>query len=463
MVEIGRGLLGAARQVAREGARVVPVEWRMGRTYWRWRRFLGAAQYWPARQIRAWQDEQLARIVAHAYEHTEGYRELYRQAGVRPGDVRSLDDLRHLPFVTKELLRDNLEAFSVPGRGRRYLTTGGSTGIPFGFYGGRELDAIEWAFMHTDWGWAGWRLGDRSAVLRGAYIGSEAELFRQDRYKRELLLSTYYLRESNVAAFADAITAWGARTLQSYPSALNLLCDLLHDTGLAGRLSFDVILLGSENAYDWQLRKFAATFPTAQLMCWYGHAERAILAPWCRASRRYHAWPFYGATEVLTDTGAEAQPGDEGELVGTSFHGRVTPFIRYRTMDRAVKGPARCDRCGRDFPLLESISGRSHEVIVTSSGRYISMTMINMHDAIFDQLRQFQFYQDRPGAVVFNYVPKGELTAAQADGIRRGLAVKLGGDMELELRAVASIPRTRSGKYRFLDQRLAIRYSDEAS
>jgi phenylacetate-CoA ligase len=187
-----------------------------------------------------------------------------------------------------------------------------------------------------------------------------------------------------------------------------------------------------------------------------------VLAPWCDQARVYHSWPFYGITEVLGDGDRDVGAGEEGEIVGTSFHQQITPFIRYRTMDRAVRGPAQCAACGRQFPLLSRLSGRQQEVIVTRTGRYISMTAINMHDDIFDCLRQFQFRQERPGEVVFHYVSKGgPLPAAELAKIERGLAAKLGSDVTLASQQVPEIPRTRSGKYRFLDQRLPIRYGDK--
>jgi phenylacetate-CoA ligase len=147
-------------------------------------------------------------------------------------------------------------------------------------------------------------------------------------------------------------------------------------------------------------------------------------------------------------------------LVGTSLLNFVTPFIRYRTMDLAVAGPIGCADCGRKFQLLEKIVGRSHEVIVTGTGRHISMTAINMHDRSFDDLRQFQFYQDTPGRVEFKFIPKSELSPSQIEQLRQTLASKFGSDTVLTLTAVKEIPRTKSGKYRFLDQRLNIKYGD---
>jgi len=398
--------------------------------------------------------------VRHAYEKTEGYRDLYRQAGVCPEDIQTLGDIRFLPFTTKELFRDNLEAFSVKSNFRVYLTTGGSTGIPFGFYESYNNIEIEDAFMHTGWSWAGWKRGSRSAILRGAFIGSENSHWKYDPYNRDLLLSSYYLTEKTLEGYLKVLKQYKPKVLQAYPSSLNLFCDLLKDAHLCGEIGFDLILLGSENVYDWQLTKFKEIFPHAKIHGWYGHAEKAVLAPWCEYEEVYHLWPFYGFTEILGEKNQEVNEGLEGELVGTSFHNLVTPFIRYRTMDRAIKGSPNCPSCGRAFPILKSISGRSHEVIVTASGRYISMTAINMHDDIFDGLRQFQFLQEQPGKVIFKYLPKKELLPSEITSIQIRLMLKLGNDMELSMVPVNEIPRTKSGKYRFLDQRLPIRYGD---
>ncbi len=462
--QLFRQIPEARRQRLKQFAAFVPHSWRLPRTYRFWRRFLETAQYWPEDQIREWQLKHLRIIVHHAFTQTEGYRELYQRAGLRSADdLRCLDDVRHLPFTSKETFRDNLAHFSVAAEKGRYVTTGGSTGIPFGFRETYEASSLESAFMHTGWVWAGWRLGMVNAVLRGGYVGSENSVARYDSYMRELSLSSYFLTRKSLPRYLQAIRKHRIQVLQAYPSSLNLLCDLMKDQRLEGQLVLKLVLLGSENVYPWQLQKFQSNFPGTRFFSWYGHCEKAVLAPWCEGTTELHSWPFYGLTEVVHPDGGPVAEGLEGEIVGTSFHQTLTPFIRYRTLDHAVRGPGRCVHCGRSFPLLMKVLGRSQEVIVTCSGRFISMTAVNMHDEIFDGIRQFQFMQAQPGMVTFNYVPKAEaITPAEETKIRSGLLTKLGEDMTLVLNPVKEISRTKAGKFRFLDQRMNIQYGDRS-
>jgi phenylacetate-CoA ligase len=440
----------------------LPISMHQPPSYHRWRRFLQEAQFWSPEKVREWQLTRFREVVRLAMDHVEGYRELYRKAGVVPEDIRTVADIKQLPLTTKELFRDNLEAFTVRAHRGRYVTTGGSTAIPFGFYETPETTVLERAFMHEGWTRTGWRLGDVSGVLRGGFVGSGENICRYDRFTRELALSSYQLTASALPRYIEAIRQNNIEVLQVYPSSLNLFCDLLKEQGLSGQLKLRLILLGSENVYTWQLEKFEETFPGARLFSWYGHAEKAVLAPWCEKSQRFHSWPFYGFTELLGPNGEEVETGVEGEIVGTSFHQRLTPFIRYRTLDRAVRGTFGCPDCGRHFQTFSKLSGRTHEVIVTGTGRFISMTAINMHDDIFDPLRQFQFRQEKNGEVIFRYVPRqGPLSESQTGKIRSGLTAKLGADVNLILQEVNDIPRTKAGKYRFLEQLLPIQYGDK--
>jgi len=462
-ISLYRSLPEPLQKAARAAYGVLPFQIRMGRTYRETKRFLQSSQNWTRESIEAWQWNKLKAIVEHAYENVSGYRQLYAEQGVAPRDIRNWNDFKRLPFVTKEQLRDNLEDFTasnISRSNRLYRTTGGSTGIPFGFYLTQENIERELAFLNSAWERVGWIPGSLSAVLRGGFIGSEKELFDYDPFLRELKLSTYQLTEKTYSLYKEQILRDLPSSLQAYPSAATILGDMVIAKEDVRRVSFELLLLGSENLYDWQKERLRLAFPRAKLFAWYGHAEQVLFAPMCESSQRFHLDPFYGVAEILNQERNEVNEGESGELVGTALWNYAVPFIRYQTMDVATKGASACAECRRNFQLLERIDGRLQELILSSRGRYISMTQINMHSPVFDNVHQFQFHQRTAGEVTFNIVRSPHYSEKDSENIRRELSKKLGEDIKLQLAFVDQIPRAQNGKFRFLIQELPLKYGD---
>ena len=136
--------------------------------YREWLRFLQDAETWDRERVELHQLQRLQNVVRHAYDHTSAYRRLFNGAGLEPEELRTLNDFRRLPFVTKEAIRDALEEYSAPWPERQYVTTGGSTGIPFGFYRDQLAFARELASKAHQYHRVGWREGDRQLVFRGS-------------------------------------------------------------------------------------------------------------------------------------------------------------------------------------------------------------------------------------------------------------------------------------------------------
>lgn len=221
------------------------------------------------------------------------------------------------------------------------------------------------------------------------------------------------------------------------------------------------ILCASENLYDFQKELLSEVFD-ARVFSHYGHYEMAVLAGFCEYEDTYHVLPQYGYAELIDKAGKPVtEPGKVGEIVGTSFITCATPFIRYRTGDLAVLKGGHCPSCGRPYQVYERVEGRLQELIVTATGRYISMTAINMHDDIFDNIKQFQFYQKEKGKAVFRFIPKGSCNEKNVHDMKSRLLLKLGSDVELKMDPVQEIPLTLRGKHRFLIQKMRIEYGDE--
>ena len=424
--------------------------------YWNIKKTISKNQWWEPDQINNWKLKKLKHIINYAYRNINGYNKLYNEAGVRPEDIKSLDDIKLLPFVTKQLLRDNLSDFTnknIVKWKKYYNTTGGSTGIPFGFYNS-DNSQIEDAFIHSGWERIGWELGGMTASLRGAFIGSEKNYYEYDKVWNVLNISNYYLTKDTLPKYITVIKKYNPKYLHAYPSAATILSDFIIDSGSVGQIAFKMIFLGSEGLYNWQKAIIRQAFPDTPIFNWYGHAEKNILADWCEKNEKYHINPFYGHVEILNKHNKEVTIGKIGELVGTSYWNYATPFIRYKTMDTARKGEAKCTDCGRNYLILENIEGRLQEEIITSTGRKISMTSINMHNDVFNNIKQFRFKQICKEEIILNVIKKDEYNQKDEAYIYKELKKKLGNDIALKINYVDKISKNKSGKHFFLDQQI---------
>ena len=160
------------KNILRQIYSIVPYKFRLGKNYFDYKKFIHTSSLWSIEKIQSWQQQQIAEILSYAYENCDGYRELYLQNNITPRDFQCLDDLSNYPYVTKELLRDNLAAFTsneFTKRELHYCTTGGSTGIPFGFYNTKSELLLEKAYIHSVWEHFGWSLRDRNIEIRGSF------------------------------------------------------------------------------------------------------------------------------------------------------------------------------------------------------------------------------------------------------------------------------------------------------
>lgn len=430
--------------------------------YAAWLRFLEEADGWPLEKVREHETSELRRILRHAYGSVTGYRAAFDAAGLNPEDLHAPEDIIAFPYLTKEMIRDDLESFSIEFPDRFYTTTGGSTGIPTGMYRDPISFAKELASKAHQYHRIGWREGDKQIVLRGLKIASaDATEFVEEF--NELRCSTYEFGTERMENYRQKAFEYGPDWIRCYPSSGYVFAQYLKESGKPFP-RIKGMLCSSEQLYDFQRDLFHEVFGDhARIFAHYGHYEMAALAGFCEYTDDYHVLPQYGYVELLDADGKSVTtPGKVGEIVATSFIMQATPFIRYRTEDLAVYKGIGCERCGRPYQIWEKIEGRLQELIVTRTGGLISTSMLNMHDDTYDQIRQFQFHQRTPDRVVFRFVAKPGFTFDTEREVAGRLAAKLGSDIDLIMERVTEIPLTKRGKHRLLIQEVDIKQDHPA-
>jgi phenylacetate-CoA ligase len=454
--------------------RYLPQSWRLGKQYPEFKRLALEGEQWSVEQNRNYQLKELRRTLHHAASHCPFYQYRFTQAGFRPESVHSFDDLKNCPLLEKKDLLEHLPKMistEVPRAQQLYMTTGGSTGVPVGFYLQKGISRPkEQAFWETIWRRAGYFDGARLAVIRGHVVNSKAEgaIASYDATRDWLMLSSYHLTEGRLPEYLEAIERFKPDLLHAYPSAALQLAEYLEKSGQSWRTPLRGLLCGSERLTLPQKRLLERVF-SCRVYRWYGHSERIVLAGEGQQSELFYFVPQYGFVEF-------GPPDNEGlrEIIGTTFHNMAMPLVRYRTGDYArlveesiVHGPwsavpeyrrgAETEPAGSlefPWPAVSEIAGRAQEFLVSAKGRRISLTAFNMHDSVFDDLYAVQFFQDAPGVVEFRYLPGPRFDSSRLTQIEAGIRHKLGDDFEIQLRAVSDVEKTARGKHCWLVSKL---------
>jgi len=442
----------------------IPPRFRYSKVFWDTYNFLQESQWWSKTKLEEYQMKELNKLLYHAYENVPYYRKIFDERGLKPKDIQDFNDLQLLPYLTKEDVRNNfndLMAKNLPKSMFQYVSTSGSTGIPLQFYeekgvtGAREI-AFHWRMR----GWIGYSFTDKCAVLRGNVVKkserNKRAWWEYNSVDKLVILSLYDMTEENLFKYVKKLNEFQPKFIQAYPSGITILARFMREHDIDLIYPIKAILCGSENLYSSQREMLEETFK-CRVFSWYGHTEKAVLAGECEKSTYYHIFPEYGVTELIRSDGSPVNhEGGVGEIVGTGFNNYAIPFIRYKTGDLAVYAQRKCS-CGRNYQLIEKVEGRLQEFIVAKDGHLISLGDMQIF-FVFDNVKQFQFYQVKEGEVVFKIVKKDTYTEEDTSHILRSLYDRIGGSVKVYIEFVDKIPRTDSGKYRFLIQKLSVNF-----
>jgi len=456
------------RQLAKYMISLVPPQARYGKVFWETYNFLQESQWWSREKLEDYQYQQLSKLLHHSYQNVPYYRKIFDERELKPKDIQNFDDLKKLPYLTKELIRENLTSLiaeNYPSSKLQYITTGGSTGIPLGFYQQRRIsDSREWAFMLTLWNRVNFKIGDKRAILRGTVVKSinKGKFWEYNPSDKTLIFSSYHMTDQTMPKYIKKINHFQPDFLHVYPSVLTILARFMKKENIEPFSSLKGVLSGSENLYSWQRDLLEDVFQ-CRVFSWYGHTEQAVLAGECEKNVNYHLFPEYGLVELIDKNGNPISKNDEvGEIVATGFNNFAVPFVRYKTGDLAVLSHDEC-LCGRNYLSLKRIEGRKQEYLITKDEGLISLgpALFSIHDANWANIKQIQFIQEEPGTLVIRIVteqtsPESEI----GEYILKLFRARFGELFQLELDFVDHIPPTSSGKHRFLIQKLPIEFEN---
>jgi phenylacetate-CoA ligase len=326
---------------------------------------LEPVERFPVRKLRELQLERLRWSLKHACDRIPHYRKKFDAAGVKPAQVKSLEDLRRFPFTTKADLRETYPfgMFAVPmDRIVRLHASSGTTGKPT-VVGYTARDLAMWAdVMARSMRAAGARPGDKvhNAYGYGLFTGGLGAHYGAERLGLTVIPLGGGMTERQVQLIGD----FKPDLIMVTPSYMLAIADEMQRQGLDPRKSS--LRIGMIGAEPWtnELRKSIEARTSLQAIDLYGLSEvigPGVAAECAETQDGLTVWEDHFYPEIVDPQTGEALPdGEKGELVITSLTKEALPVIRYRTRDltRLLPGTARRMR------RIEKITGRSDDMLI---------------------------------------------------------------------------------------------------
>ena len=318
-------------------------------------------------EIEKLQLERLQKTVLHCM-NSPFYKKRFEENNLKPEDIKSLDDLRKIPFTTKQDLRDTYPfgIASVPlEKATRLHSSSGTTGNPTVILH-TQKDLDEWAnavarCLHM----VGLRPSDvfQNSSGYGMFTGGLGFQYGAER----LGMLTVPAAAGNTKRQIKFMTDFGTTAVHAIPSYAARIYEVMEEMGIDPRrdTKLKTLIIGAEPHSEEQRRRIEETLGVKAYNS-FGMSEMCGpgVAFECTEQNGLHIWEDYYIVEIVDpETLEPVAEGEVGELVLTTINREAMPLLRYRTRDLTRVLPGECP-CGRHHKRLDRMKGRSDDMII---------------------------------------------------------------------------------------------------
>ncbi len=321
----------------------------------------------PRKELEQLQLDRLKQTVKQCVK-APFYAKKFQEMGLKPEDIQSLDDVKKLPFTTKEDLRDNYPwgLTAVPLKDCvRLHSSSGTTGNPT-VVTHTQKDLNEWANAVAR---CLWMVGARPEDVfqnSAGYGMFTAGLGFQYGAERVGML-TVPAAAGNTLRQIKFIRDFGTTIVHAIPSYASRIYEVMKEQGVDPRkdTNLRVLCIGAEPHSEEQRKRIEENFGVKAYNS-YGISE--MMGPGvafeCPEQNGNHIWEDYFIVEIIDPVTLEpSKPGEFGELVLTTINREAMPLLRYRTRDLTRLLPGECP-CGRTHARIDRLRGRSDDMII---------------------------------------------------------------------------------------------------
>jgi phenylacetate-CoA ligase len=420
------------------------------------RNFLEKTQLWSKEELHNFQLDKMKKLVKYANEFVPYYIKLFKDIGLNPGDIKSHDDFKNIPVLTKQIAREqnenlySVESFNFLKKGM----TGGTTGPPLFTRSNIEARSYVWGAYYRWYGWMGIEVGDQIAELWGASRVSTQtglNLMKQNTVswlKNTIRINSFNMNENTFPSLIKVLQKRKPAIIKGYLTALLQLAKYIKENKIKG-ISPIAISTTSETLLP-PYRKYLEEVFQCKIYDQYGCGECQSVAFECSAQIGLHVTTEHVFLEILDNKFIDAG-FNEGNIVLTDLDNYAMPFIRYLNGDVGRLSETECT-CGLPYPLLKEILGRAADTIKLRNGSQVHGVFFT--DILFEKMPEeskkvsrFQAYQVKPGDLEFRMEVHENLTENFKTILTSELIKHFN---KVDLVTMKEIPTSSSGKFRYV-------------
>lgn len=408
-------------------------------------------QYLSRDVIEARQFKYFKLLLKYAVEKSPYYKKIFKENDINLNEIKSLEHINYLPYLTKELLVDYRQEIETVKKGIfiSRKTTGGSTGQAVTLLKNPDALARERAATARSYEWAGVGIGDAQARFWGT------PLYQKDRVKSKIVdfianrrrYSAFAFDNETMQKYYRDISIFCPKYLYGYASFIKDFSLFVLNSGLRLPSSVKAVITTSEVLTQY-MREIIESSLGVRVFNEYGCGEVGSIAHECE----------FGSLHVMeenliVEVDNKGRTDGVGEIVVTDLFNYATPLIRYRIGDFATIKKERCE-CGRELISFENIHGRAYDCIVSPNGKVFHPELIMyIFEDIKDRLggiKQFQVIQKSLDKILIKLVLSGSFTEEMKELIKNQLIEKIESEIDINFEFVDSISREKSGKIRLV-------------
>ena len=434
---------------------ILPYGYGEGRNFRNYFRLLNKSEFWSLDKLKNLQEQKLKKLIRHAVNNVPYYAGLFKKEKLSVNDIQTKEDLQKIPILTKAEIRKNYSKMIATGENLSKLTlvtTGGSTGTPMKFYMDRHSIAVRFAT------WARWKkfAGVKAAKDKFVYMGmvvlpdgDDGSRFygKFNWYFNQLKLAAFNLSDEVLSKYVENIRKFKPVYIQGYASGVYVLARYLKMNSIWD-IKVKAVLTSSDTLFDYQRKVIEEVFK-CRVFNHYGQNEDIVTGTECDYHEGFHLNMENGITEIV-DRGGNQMDSDVGRIIGTQLENYAMPLIRYDTGDLGRISSEKC-KCSRSLILLKEFVGRQDDIIKTPEGRRVGCGGMNQPmKYLFNAVKECQYFQKANDSLIVRVVPTANYTKEDEKIFIESIKKQVGNKMNIQIELVEKIPRTVSGKFKFI-------------